>query len=317
MQFWPRVRAKRTTARIHSWAAVAEAKPLGFAGYKVGMTHVMIQDDRPNSPTKGMSIRMPATVLECPPLKIAGIVGYRQSKERYGFESCGIVWADKPDPSLSRVFPLPKKTKISFDALSKHELVDVRLLVHTQPKLAGIGKKTPEVFELGIGGKTAQEKLSAAKELIGKEVRVQDVFAPGQQVDAHAVTKGKGFQGPVKRHGVKIRHHKSEKTKRGPGSLGPWHGPRTWTVAHAGQTGFFLRTEYNKLILNIAEPKAVNPDGGWVRYGLAHAPCILLKGSIAGSRKRLITLTKPIRVNPRISSTPMNITAISTTSRQR
>jgi len=43
-------------------------------------------------------------------------------------------------------------------------------------------------------------------------------------VDSKTFTKGKGFQGPVKRFGISLRSHKSEKVIRGPGSLGPWKG---------------------------------------------------------------------------------------------
>ena len=73
MQFWPRVRAKREYARIRSFPAVSEAKPLSFAGYKVGMTHIIITDNRPNSITKGEEISFPVTLIECPPLKTASI----------------------------------------------------------------------------------------------------------------------------------------------------------------------------------------------------------------------------------------------------
>src|SRR3989304_4969159 len=94
LQFWPRVRARRIYPRVRTWRVVSDAKPLGFAGYKLGMTHVFFTDDRANSPTKGENIAVPVTVLECPPLKVAGIVGYAHAKEGYGTQSCGIVWAE-------------------------------------------------------------------------------------------------------------------------------------------------------------------------------------------------------------------------------
>jgi len=40
MGVWPRKRAKRSYAKVRSYAAVNPSKPLGFAGYKVGMTRV-------------------------------------------------------------------------------------------------------------------------------------------------------------------------------------------------------------------------------------------------------------------------------------
>jgi len=52
MQFWPRVKAKRAYARIRRWNDSTKGV-LGFAGYKVGMTHLMITDNKATSKTKG------------------------------------------------------------------------------------------------------------------------------------------------------------------------------------------------------------------------------------------------------------------------
>ena len=52
---------------------------MGFAGYKVGMTHLMINDNRKTSTTKGMEIFCPATIIECPPLKTASIKFYKKT----------------------------------------------------------------------------------------------------------------------------------------------------------------------------------------------------------------------------------------------
>ena len=66
--------------------------------------------------------------------------------------------------------------------------------------------------------------------------------------------KGKGWQGVVKRWGVRILQHKSRKTKRGIATLGPWHPNRVlYTVPRAGQMGYHQRTEYNKRILEIGK----------------------------------------------------------------
>ena len=46
MQFWPRVRAKREYPRVKSFAEEKEPKLLGFAGYKVGMAHLLAEDNR-------------------------------------------------------------------------------------------------------------------------------------------------------------------------------------------------------------------------------------------------------------------------------
>ena len=177
-------------------------------------------------------------------------------------------------------------------------------MVYTQPKLTGIGKKKPEVFEIWLGGKK-EEKLRIAKEKLGKEIAVNEVLLEGQQIDIHAVSKGKGFQGPVKRFGVSLRQHKSEKVKRGPGSLGPWiaQGHVMYRVAHAGKMGYHLRTEYNKQILKIAnDTKDINRNGGFLHYGNIKNQYILVKGSVIGPAKRLLRLALAMRPNKKIHS---------------
>lgn len=58
---------------------------------------------------------------------------------------------------------------------------------------------------------------------LGKEVRVQDVFTEGDFIDAVGTSKGKGFQGVVKRHGfsgVGGQTHGQHNRLRAPGSMG-------------------------------------------------------------------------------------------------
>jgi large subunit ribosomal protein L3 len=58
---------------------------------------------------------------------------------------------------------------------------------------------------------------------LGKEIRVQDVFAEGDFLDAVGTSKGRGFQGVVKRHGfsgVGGQTHGQHNRLRAPGSMG-------------------------------------------------------------------------------------------------
>ena len=82
---WPRKRAKRINPIIKNWQIRSDAKPLGFAGYKAGMTSVLIVDNRPKSPTKGEEIRKVVTILEAPSLKVAAMRIYESTN--YGRES--------------------------------------------------------------------------------------------------------------------------------------------------------------------------------------------------------------------------------------
>ena len=173
-------------------------------------------------------------------------------------------------------------------------------------------------MEIKIDGGTTQEQLEYAEKLLGKTISAIDIFKEGQFVDATAITKGKGFQGPVKRWGVKILPRKSRKTKRGVAVIGPWHPTRVlYTVPRAGQMGYHQRTEYNKRILKIgADGKEITPKGGFLRYGPVRGTYILLEGSLPGPTKRLIQLRYPARPPKETPETPPNITQISLESQQ-
>ena len=58
---------------------------------------------------------------------------------------------------------------------------------------------------------------------LGQVIRVEDIFTVGEYVDAIGTSKGKGFQGVVKRHGfsgVGGRTHGQHNRERAPGSIG-------------------------------------------------------------------------------------------------
>lgn len=314
LQYWPHKRAKRQYPRIRSQATIKDTKILGFAGYKAGMTHVLFTDNSPNSLTKGQDISCPVTVIECPPLKIASIRFYKRKITNLVLLT--EIMAEKIDKELSRKISLPKKVSKKFEDITDFD--EIRMLAYTQPKLAGIGKKKPEIFEVGIGG-SKEDALAYAKENLGKEIAIEDVFTEGQQVDVHSITKGKGYQGAVKRFGINLRSHKSEKTKRGVGSLGPWKAQAhiMWKIPAAGKHGYFTRTEYNKWLLKMGkEPKEINLKGGFLRYGLIKNNYILIKGSVPGSEKRLIRMNFTTRPNRKIPSKAPEITYISIESQQ-
>ena len=310
MQFWPRVRAKDSHTKIRNWPASKENKLLGFAGYKAGMTHLLITDNRQHSLTKGAEIFCPITVVECPPIKTASIRFYKNTQD--GPKIVSEIYADSTNKELDRKIIAHKKK-----GAEPADFNFVRLFCYTQPDLTGIGKKQPETFEIAIGG-SKEQQISYAKEKLGKEINVSEVFKEGQQLDIHSITKGKGFQGPVRRFGVTLRQHKSEKSRRNPGTLGAWRaqGHIMWRTAHAGKMGYHLRTEYNKWIIKIGtKPEEINVKGGFLDYGLIKNQFILIRGSIGGSRKRLIRLTDSMRPKKLVPGAPQ-ITYVSLESKQ-
>jgi large subunit ribosomal protein L3 len=287
------------------------------------MTHVKMTDNRKNSPTEGMEISTPVTILEVPPVAVMGIRAYRKTTR--GLKTMMDVMASELSEELLRKIPLPEEynTDSNLAKLKENidDIFDIRVLIHTNPKSASVPKKKPEVIECGLGGATVEEKLEYASSVLGTLINAADVFSDGEHVDSIAVTKGKGFQGPVKRWGVRIQYGKAARSSKGRhvGSLGPWSPERTmWTVPQAGQMGYHKRTEYNKKILKIgdaSEADSVNPDGGFVKYGLVKNNFILVKGSLPGPTKRLVIIRKAMRPHRKHNDAP-EISYISTASKQ-
>jgi large subunit ribosomal protein L3 len=302
LAFWPRVRARREYPRIRKWPRVEEKRLLGFAGYKAGMLHAIVIDNIKFSPTKGEEISIPLTVLEVPPLKVCAIRFYKRTPK--GLRSIAEIWAEKLDKDLERKLKIPKKRKkVEVEKIAQ-ECDEVRVLVHTQPRLASIPKKKPELFEIALGGKDLKEKIDYAKQILGKEMKIGDVLKPGEQVDVISVTKGKGFAGPVKRFRVKILTRKTKGIRRKPGALAPETPGRVrFGAPVGGQLGYASRTEFNKWIIKMGERgEEITPKGGFVRYGVVRGNYLLLRGSVPGPKKRLIRLRLALRPNSRFPS---------------
>ncbi|MGB9684253.1 MAG: 50S ribosomal protein L3 [Candidatus Bathyarchaeales archaeon] len=317
-----RKRAKSILARIRYWPKIEAETPrlLGFVGYKAGMTYAMMVEDRKRSPNFGKEVIRPVTVLETPPLLVCGIRVY--TKTPYGLRTLTEAWMEDPPDELERVFTLPEKFNTEENLKRIAEKLEktskIRVIAVTQPKQASMPKKKPEVAEIEIGGGTIQQQFEYAKSLLGKTINPAEVFKEGQHVDVIAVSTGKGFQGPVKRWGVKILQHKGRKTKRGVATLGPWNPHHVlYSVPRAGQMGFHQRTEYNKRILKIGtDGKEITPKGGFIRYGPVRGPYMLLEGSIPGPEKRPIKLRYPTRPPKETPEEPPQITYISLESPQ-
>lgn len=301
LSYSPRKRAKSEVPRIRSWPEEDKARMAGFAGYKAGMTHVMMIDDRPHSLTEGMEISVPVTVLEVPPINVVAVRAY----ENYngGLRPAGEAWAENLSPELKRAITVPKKSRGTapgdLEALGE-DLADVRVLVHTNPSLvSGIPKKVPEIMEMPINGGSMIDRLRLAQSMLGQQVPVSSVFELGDLLDASAVTKGKGLQGPVRRWGIAMAKRKHARTGklRHVGNLGPWNPSHiSWRVPQLGQMGYHQRTEYNKRLMLIgSDGSKITPEGGFPGYGLVRNQYVLIKGSLPGPVKRLVRMRHAIR----------------------
>lgn len=307
-QFWPRVRAQKPTAVVNSWDSKIlpkESNFLGFPGYKVGMTNIGIIDNFSHTLTKGTEINTAVTVLECPPVKVLSV--RLSGLDEYGnMQVLKEVQAQVKDKYLDRKVDVQKKSakNPSVEELIKfaqeNEVYDVKVKIITTPSSTTIGKKKPEILELGISG-SVEDKITFAMSKLGTEIKVGDVYTGGELVDSHGITKGYGHQGAVKRFGVKLTSHKSEKKRRHAGNVGAWTPSRVLTtIPLPGQHGYHERTEWNKWIIKVSSDLSeINPDSGFTGYGLVRSDYLLIKGSIQGSRKRLITFVRATRPNAR------------------
>lgn len=288
LQYWPRKRAAKETPIVRSWKRQGKGL-LGFPAYKVGMVQAQYVDTRKNSPTAKEMLATPCTVLECPPVKIASVRFY--GKDGYALKVLNDVLHPKLDKDLARKLDLPKKSSHSLPDALDASVTDLRIVVSTKPSSTTIGKKKPELLELGLGG-SLDEKFAWVKEHFDKEISFADVFSAGKLVDAHAVTTGKGFAGVVKRFGVGLRSHKAEKGQRR-AVIGSEGLSRTmYTAPQSGKMGYHLRTEYNKWLVKTGDAKDLSR---FHLYGNVKNPYVLVKGSIAGPKKRLVLFTTPMR----------------------
>jgi len=311
--FSPRKRATTEISRIRNWPVLEAGRLLGFAGYKVGMTHAITIDDLPHSSTKGQEIFVPLTVVECPPLFLFGARAYKNTP--YGLKILTETHSDKPTKYLNQVLHSRSNPKFFEEA---KEADTIRALVHTQPdKISGVPKKIPDVMEVAISG-SFEEQLKLVQENIGKDVAIDKVFKVGELLDTVSVSKGFGMQGPVKRWGVKLLKKKQKhKKKRHIGTLGGRGSPTKWTIPMSGQTGYHRRTEYNKRIMAIeADPNKINPAGGFSEYGTTKSNCILIKGTIPGPAKRLIRMRHAIRPKRDFKIQEPQLTYVSQSSKQ-
>jgi len=266
------------------------------------MTYGLAIDNRQGSLNFGKEIVIPMTVLESPPMLACALRAYTKTYE--GLQTFGEAWMEKPPKDFERAISVPEKFPTE-DALKKVEsnldkIVDLRMVLATQPRLAKRAKKKPDLIEVKIGGGAIKERFEYAKKLLGTEVKLADFIKEGQALDTIGITKGKGIQGPVKRWGIRRKFHKARKTVRQVGSIGAWTPHYVmYSVPRAGQMGFHQRTEYNKLVIKVGnDGSEVTPKGGFLRYGVINSDYIMVKGSVPGTTNRLIVMRVASRPPP-------------------
>ncbi len=310
LAYSPRGRAKSMEARIRAWPDANSDKPqiLAHCGFKAGCVQVVSIDDREKTPNAGKQLVSLGTVLVTPPVAILGIRGY--SKGHEGRHAEFDVFAKDIPKELDKSMERRTAGSTADGAAARlGRIHEIFAILAVSPRAAGMEQKKPYIFEALVSGGTIQKQFAYLQELLGKEIRIDQVFETGTTVDVAAITKGKGWQGVIQRWGAKKKQHKSRKTVREIGSLGPI-SPQSvmYTVPRAGQMGFHQRTEYDKRIMIMGNSEddsiRINPDGGYKHFGLVRGDFVVLKGSVPGTYRRLIKLRRQIRNAPARTNKP-------------
>merc|ERR1719285_681946 len=225
---------------------------------------------------------------------------WSQSKKKAFTKSC-TKWAD----DLGK-----KEIEKDLNQMKKY-CTTIRIIVHTQMKLLRRRQKKAHIMEVQLNGGSIADKVNFAREHFEKEVPVGEVFAQDEMIDVIGVTKGHGYKGVTSRWHTKKLPRKTHKGLRKVACIGAWHPSRIQsTVPRSGQNGYHHRTEINKKIYRIGKAtkddphsattendlteKGITPMGGFSHYGEVTQDWVMLKGTVMGCRKRIITLRKSL-----------------------
>ena len=336
LAYLPKRRTRHHRGRIRSFPRDDASKPVhltAFMGYKAGMTHVVkYQERREGKKTIKKDVVHSATVIETPPMKVIGLVGYVQAPR--GLRTLSTVFAQNLDADVKRRFyknwmNAKKKAfskyvdrkykdanakthyKRDLQRIKKYASV-VRVICATQIRKLALRQHKAHIMEIQVNGGSVADKVDWAESKLEQEIKVGEVFEMSECVDAIGVTRGKGNCGVIKRFGVSRLNRKTHRGLRKVACIGAWHPSAVkWTVARRGQLGYHSRTELNKKIYRVgagavngvdnnatteadAVVKNITPMGGFPHYGVVNEDFLLIKGGVMGSRKRPVTLRKSI-----------------------
>ncbi|KAI7259092.1 60S ribosomal protein [Hortaea werneckii] len=328
LAFLPRKRATKHQGKVKSFPKDDPKKAphlTAAMGYKAGMTTIVRDLDRPGAKLHKKEIVEAATVIETPPMMVVGLVGYIETPR--GLRSLTTVWAEHLSDELKRRFYKNwyKSKKKAFTKYAKKHAEEggknitrdlermkkycttIRVLAHSQVSKTPLSQKKAHLMEVQINGGSIADKVDFGHGLFEKPVEIDSIFEQDEMIDCIAITKGHGYQGVTSRWGTKKLPRKTHKGLRKVACIGAWHPSHVqWTVARAGQMGYHHRTSVNHKVYRIGKgtdegnastdfdvsKKQITPMGGFVRYGEVKNDFVLLKGSVPGVKKRVMTLRK-------------------------
>ncbi|KAF4672242.1 60S ribosomal protein L3 [Perkinsus chesapeaki] len=323
--FLPRKRTRHHKGKVKSFPKDDQSKPChltAFMGYKAGMTHIVRDVDKPGSKLHRKEVVEAVTVLEAPPMVCVGFVGYVETPN--GLRALTTVWAKHLSDEVRRRFyknwyhskkkAFTKYQEKDHDAevqRCKKYCQVVRAIMHTQVSKVKLTQKKAHIVEVQVNGGSVSDKVDFCQSLFEKEVPISSVFDKDEMVDVIGVTKGHGNTSVTTRWGVTRLARKTHRGLRKVACIGAWHPARVqFQVPRAGQMGYHHRVEINKKIYRIGKAlrddpnsamgsndltqKAITPMGGFPHYGEINEDWIMLKGTVTGPKKRVITLRKSL-----------------------
>ena len=216
---------------------------------KVGMTQIFSED----------GTLVPVTVLQAGPCVVTQV----KTVDNDGYSAVQVGFVDKKERITNK------------DKSGKKEII------HRH----GVGKAMKGHFDkAGVSCKrfVREFKLDDAESYtLGSEIKA-DVFAAGDKIDASAISKGKGFQGAIKRHGQHrgpMTH--GSKFHRHQGSNGACSSPSRVFKGKGmpGHMGCVKVTVQNLEVVRVDAEKNL----------------ILIKGAVPGPKKALVTIKETVK----------------------
>ncbi len=219
-------------------------------GMKVGMTQIFNED----------GTLVPVTVLQAGPCVVTQV----KTMENDGYDAVQVGFVDK------------KEKVVNKDASGKKEIRNRH----------GVNKAEKGHFDkAGVSGKryVREFKFENSQDYKPADEIKADIFAVGDKVDATAITKGKGFQGAIKRHGQHrgpMTH--GSKFHRHQGSNGACSSPSR-VFKGKGMPGHMGHVQATVQNLEVVRVDAENN-------------LLLIKGSVPGPKNSLITIKESVKV---------------------
>ena len=216
---------------------------------KVGMTQIFNED----------GVLVPVTVLQAGPCVVTQV----KTPENDGYSAVQVGFVDKKDRIVNK------------DAGGRKEVI------HRH----GVSKAGQGHFKkAGVSSKRYIREFkfkNAGDYTLGAEIKA-DIFAEGDKVDASAISKGKGFQGAIKRlgqHRGPMKH--GSKFHRHQGSNGACSSPSRVFKGKGmpGHMGCVKVTVQNLEVVRVDAEKNL----------------LLVKGAVPGARKALVTIKETVK----------------------